>query len=294
MIDRLHPLTILIYFLYAGMIPAFSRNPFLHGLCLLTGFFMLFTWKEVRDILRQIPFYLLFFIIISLFNPFFYHNGNTILFYMAGRRITLEALLFGADSALMVMGVLIWFISLSHYMTGEKILHLFGRISAKGATIISLVFRLIPHYSQYIRSYRRHQKLLGLYGDGSFIESIRAEGRIFAGFLTWALEHSMTTADSMTSRGYGTARRHSFSIFHFRFKDTLILLLIFASAGIMIASIASGILTTEYYPVIILPEIGTYSILTYLVYIISSLLLTFYSFYKTACFRCRDEKVYFS
>ena len=280
MIDRLHPLTILFYFLYAGMIPAFSRNPFLHGLCLLTGFFMLFTWKEIKDILRQIPFYLLFFIIISLFNPFFYHNGNTVLFYMAGRRITLEALLFGTDSALMVMGVLIWFISLSHYMTGEKVLHLFGRISAKGATIISLVFRLIPHYTQYVKAYRRHQKLLGLYGDGSFIESLRAEGHIFAGFLTWALEHSMTTADSMTSRGYGVTRRRSFSIFSFRTKDALILLLTFASAGLMITSTCSGILTTDYYPVIVLPEMGIYTVLIYLVYIISSVYLTLYSFFK--------------
>ncbi len=274
MIDRLHPLTILLYFLYAGMIPAFSRNPFLHGLCLLTGFFMLFTWKEVKNILRQIPFYLLFFIIVSLFNPFFYHNGNTVLFYMAGRRITLEALLFGADSALMVTGVLIWFISLSHYMTGEKILHLFGRISAKGATIISLVLRLIPHYSQYIRAYRRHQKLLGLYGDGSFIESVRAEGRIFAGFLTWTLEHSMTTADSMTSRGYGTVRRKSFSPFRFRAKDVIILITILVCAGFMIFALARGFFYTEYYPVLVLPAQNLTSVSAELVYIISASALT--------------------
>lgn len=274
MIDRLHPLTILLYFLYAGMIPAFSRNPFLHGLCLLTGFFMLFTWKDVKNILRQTPFYLLFFIIVSLFNPFFYHNGNTVLFYMAGRRITLEALLFGADSALMVTGVLVWFISLSHYMTGEKILHLFGRISAKGATIISLVLRLIPHYSQYIRAYRRHQKLLGLYGDGSFIESVRAEGRIFAGFLTWTLEHSMTTADSMTSRGYGVVPRRSFTPFRLRVKDTIIIIAIISCAGFLTFTLARGIFTAEYYPVIVLPKQSLISISAEMVYIISASFLT--------------------
>lgn len=270
MIDRIHPLTLLIYFLYAGMISAFSRNPFMHGLTLICGVIMLFTWNNLGKVLRKLPLFLLFFVLISIFNPFFYHNGNTVLFYMAGRRITLEALLFGADSALMVIGVMVWFISLSHYMTGDKVLYLFGRVSAKGATIISLVMRLIPHYIGYIRSYRRHQRLLGLYGDGSFIESVRAEGKIFAGFLTWSLEHSMTTADSMTSRGYGVTRRRSFSPFRLRAKDILILCISVVCAAIMTAGIASGGFATEYYPVIVLPAFNFPFILMCLVYIISS------------------------
>ena len=270
MIDRIHPLTLLIYFLYAGMISAFSRNPFMHGLTLICGVIMLFTWNNLGKVLRKLPLFLLFFVLISIFNPFFYHNGNTVLFYMAGRRITLEALLFGADSALMVIGVMVWFISLSHYMTGDKVLYLFGRVSAKGATIISLVMRLIPHYIGYIRSYRPHQRLLGLYGDGSFIESIRAEGKIFAGFLTWSLEHSMTTADSMTSRGYGVTRRRSFSPFRLRAKDILVLCISVVCAAIMTAGITSGSFATEYYPVIVLPAPGLTFILMCLVYIISS------------------------
>ena len=182
MIDRLHPIALLVYFLYAALIPAFSRNPFLHGLALVTGFIMLFTWSDYIKILKKVPFFILFFIIISLFNPFFYHNGNTVLFYMSGRRITLEALLYGADAALMVMGVLIWFISFSHYMTSDKILWIFGGISKKASLIISLILRLIPHYSAYIRSYRAHQKLLNIYGDGSFIERLRGEGKCLPAF----------------------------------------------------------------------------------------------------------------
>ena len=276
MIDRLHPLSLLVYFLFASMVPAFSRNPFLHGLAFVTGFIMLFTWKDALKILKQVPFYILFFVVVSLFNPFFYHNGNTVLFYMAGRRITLEALLFGADAALMVTGVLIWFESLSHYMTSDKILLLFGRLSAKASTIISLVLRLIPHYREYIRKYRKYQKLLGIYGDGSFLERVRAEGKLFTGFITWTLEHSMTTADSMASRGYGVTRRRSYSIYRFRQIDIILVIITVLSSAFLIYTVSKGVFTTEYYPVIFLPSKNALMITAELVYIISASFLQVY------------------
>ena len=274
MIDRLHPLSLLIYFLFASMVPAFSGNPFLHVLCLITGFAMLFTWKDSVKILKQVPFYILFFVVVSLFNPFFYHNGNTVLFYMAGRRITLEALLFGADAALMVTGVLVWFESLSHYMTSDKVLLLFGKLSAKASTIITLVLRIIPHYRAYIKKYRKYQKLLGLYGDGSFLERVRAEGKIFTGFITWALEHSMTTADSMASRGYGVTRRRNFTLHRFRFFDGVLTAIALLSSSLLILAVSRGILTTEYYPAIVLPERTPFLIFSGSVYIISASFLT--------------------
>ena len=273
MIERSHPLTLLIYFLSAALLPAFSKNPLLHGLALITGILMLLTWTDIRKILKRSPFYLLFFVIISLFNPFFYHNGNTVLFYMSGRRITLEALLYGADAALMVTGVLIWFISFSHYMTSDKVLWIFGGISKKAALIISLILRLIPHYSAYIRTYRAHQKLLGIYGEGSFIERVRAEGKIFAGFLTWALEHSMTTSDSMAARGYGIAKRKPLSLFSLRACDVYVILSSLTGAAIMTAAFYSGAFSIEYYPSIIFSKPDTISFLSIAVYITYSCLL---------------------
>lgn len=280
MIERLHPLTIFIYFLTVSMLPAFSRNPLLHLLCLITGSVMLFTWTDTKNILKKVPFFILFFLIISLFNPFFYHNGDTVLFYVAGRRFSLEALLFGADSALMVTGVGLWFISLSHYMTSDKVLLLFGTISAKAATIISLVMRIIPHYSLYIKSYRKHQKMLGLYGDGSFLETVRAEGKIFAGFLTWSLEHSMTTADSMTARGYGVKKRKSFRISRFRSFDILVICLSICLAVFLGVVLVKGYFYTEYYPTVKMPHQSSLSIISESVYIIFSLILTVNHFIK--------------
>ncbi|MCR4618335.1 MAG: energy-coupling factor transporter transmembrane protein EcfT [Lachnospiraceae bacterium] len=274
MIDRLHPLSILIYFLSASLIPAFSRNPVLHTLCLITGFLMLFTWADAGKILKRVPVFLLFFLIISLFNPFFYHNGNTVLFYVAGRRFSLEALLFGADSALIVIGVSVWFISLSHYMTGDKVLLLFGVLSTKLATIVSLIMRIIPHYASYINAYRKQQKLMGIYGEGTFLERLRAEAKIFAGFLTWSLEHSMTTADSMTSRGYGVAKRKSYRIYRIRQIDILIMITSVIFILLLGLSLIRGTFETNYYPVIVMQPQGREAILSESVYIIYSLFLT--------------------
>ncbi len=273
MIDRSHPLLLVLYFLFATMIPAFSGSPYLHGAAMITGILMLLTWADIRTLLRRSPFYLLFFVIISLFNPFFYHDGNTVLFYMSGRRITLEALLYGADAALMVMSVLIWFISFSHYMTSDKVLWLFGGISKKAAVIISLILRLIPYYSAHIRAYRAHQKLLGIYGNGSFLESIRAETKIFAGFLTWALEHSMTTADSQTARGYGIGRRKPLSIFTLRPSDILLMVISITGACALSVSLVFGTFKTVFYPMITLPKTDVFLIVSISFYIILSSVL---------------------
>lgn len=277
-LERLHPITTLIYFLLGAFLPAFSGNPIFYFISLITGIIILLTWLNPKQVLKSLPGYLIFFVIISLINPLFYHDGDTILFYMNGKRITLEALVYGCSSALMITAVLIWCRSLSHYMTSDKVMFIFGSFSPKTAVIVSMILRFVPLYRSQISSYRSTQRLLGIYGSGTFLERVRGEGLIFAGFLTRILEHSMTTADSMTARGYGTAKRRAFKLFHFKHSDAALLVLMLACASFVIFGFCRGVLKTSYYPLLALPGFTALSISVLVVYFIFAITLPFFNF----------------
>ena len=53
----------------------------------------------------------------------------------------------------------------------------------------------------------------------------------FSATVSWAMEQSIVTADSMKSRGYGTAERSSYAIYRFESRDGLLLLIIAALAA---------------------------------------------------------------
>ena len=79
--------------------------------------------------------------------------------------------------------------------------------------------------------------------------------------LTWALESSVTASNSMKSRGYGAARRTSFSIYRFDARDALTLSACVLAAGVTVACVLSGGIYARYYPSIIISGFGGVSII---------------------------------
>jgi len=254
MTEHFHPITLITFFAFTIILPACTGNPLFFCMTLITGFFMLCSVLGIRSTLKSLPGYLILFIVIAIFNPLFYHDGNTVLFYLNRKRVTFEALAYGINSSLMVTGILIWCRSFTYYMTSDRIMYLFGSFSPRTAVIISMILRLVPMYRDHIVEYRNTQRLLGIYGGGTFLERVRAEFKMFGGFLTYILEHSMTTSDSMTSRGYGTARRTNYRLFRFKPVDLLLILVILAAATFIIYATVTGTFSTVFYPDILLPK----------------------------------------
>lgn len=272
MTERLHPITLLVFFCFAIILPSISGNPYFFLISLISGLFLLFNLYPFSDIIKSLPGYLILFVLISVFNPIFYHDGNTVLFYLNGKRITFEAFAYGMSSAVMVLAVLTWCRCLTYLFTGDKIMYIFGTFSPKTAIIISMVLRFVPMYRAHIGTYRNTQKQLGIYGEGTFFEKIRGEFKIFGGFLSWLLEHSMTTSDSMAARGYGTKRRRAYNIFHIKCIDIIICIIIGIISIYTIYCQATGTFAFQYYPDIILPDITMEMILAYAAFFLSALI----------------------
>jgi energy-coupling factor transport system permease protein len=265
--ENSNPIVITLYFLSVIGILMFSQNPIL----LLLGFLGSFFYTLIRS--RRIPvFYLFLFILLTLANPLMSHNGKTVLFVINDSPITLEALVYGAVSAGILITVLCLFRIFSEIMTRDKLLYVFGSLSPKLALILSMGLRYVPLFRERAKKISESQLALGLYKEENIFDKIKSDLRVFSILITWALENGITTADSMSARGYGKRRRTYFSLFKFRKSDSLLLILTILCSALTLIGMAMGTLDFIFYPTLKFGNLTPLGIAAYSAYGLLSVL----------------------
>ena len=242
-----YPTVVFMYFMFVTGMTMFCPYPPILGLSLVGGV----SWYIVRNGLSHSKLHLgllLLFVILSLINPVISHNGVTVLFVLNNNPVTLEALLYGVNSALMVVSALYWLCSLTQIMTSDRIMHIFGRLSPKLALLISMTLRFVPLFSRQTKKVRSAQRALGLYKDDNIIDSLRGDMRVYSIVITWALEGGIVTADSMAARGSGAARRTSYSDHHADPHDIAMLTGICLLFAVCCAAAAVHSFDFSFYP----------------------------------------------
>ncbi len=271
-LDRHHPTVTLLYFVAVTLPAALCMDPILLAISLLSALLLTFTCEGGRR--PRAYLILLLFPVIALINPIFQHDGVTVLFFLNGNPVTLEALIFGLCAAAMTLSMLYWFRSMTRMMTSDKYLCVFGFASPRLALLLSMALRFVPLLGQRLQAVRLSQKALGLYRDGTLIDKLRGELRVFSIVLTWALENGIHTADSMEARAYGIGKRSSFSENRFHFSDAVLLTVI----ALLLAATLTGIFTKTvsivFYPAISRPPLSAYAVSVYAAYTLLALLPT--------------------
>jgi len=184
--------------------------------------------------------------LLTLFiNPAFNHRGTVILLYLpSGNPLTLESILFGVAASLMTASAIMWFACLTDVMTTDKFIYLFGRIVPSLSLLLSMTVRYIPLFANRYRTVYEARKTLSPQNKGR----IRNAFTVFSSVVTWSLEASVNTADSMHSRGYGLKGRTSFAIYLFADRDIMFMVFYSLSAIFLIGIFASSEIYWQYYP----------------------------------------------
>lgn len=273
--NRMHPFTVFFYFLIIIGITAFILHPVMLGISFI-GVVLFAVILEERITYKQAIWYLVAFVVLSCINPLFYHNGVTVLFVLNGNPITLEAILYGMVASGTILTVLLWCKLLTRYMTTDKTLYLIGGISKKGALIVSMVFRLSPQYRYQAEQIKETQKALGLFDGGSLWDTIKGHLHVFSAMMTWAMEHSVDTADSMKARGYGMTKRSNYIHYRMHNRDILCLCLMVCLLAIAITGIIDKGLTITYYPEFVLKNTSVKTLGIYFAFGFLVLLLPLY------------------
>ncbi len=243
-----HPLVLMTYFLSVLFVSMFVQNPVLQLSALLGGCAFSVILSRRRQVLSDFAFYAPMFLMVAITNPLFSHNGVTPLFFLNGNPVTLEAFIYGAAIAVTVIGVMLWCKCYGAIMTSDKFLYLFGKAIPKLSLILSMALRFIPMFRRQMKRVSRAQKAMGLYSSKSYTDRIKSALRVFTAMISWSLENSIETADSMKARGYGIKGRSSFSLFRFHANDGVLLAVCAVLLSVTLAGHALSRLDFYYYP----------------------------------------------
>lgn len=264
--ENYHPVASLIYFLFILLVGMFINNPVIQVIALLSGAFYNGINQTKRENLQDLFFYLSLFIIITITNPIFSHNGVTPLFFLNGKPVTLEAIVFGASMAIMVISVMLWFKCFNRVITSDKVIYLFGKSIPKISIIITLSLRFIPLFKKQWEKTQETQKTLGLYNSKSVIDKIKGNILVISALISWSLDKAISTSTTMNGKGYGIYKRTNYSKFKFKRNDLFFIIFNILVIIIMSIGIFSNSIEFFYYPSISNIKMNYISCFTYFSY----------------------------
>lgn len=244
--SALHPVTIAVYLLGQIVLGMFIMHPIFVGISLFFSILLCFAVCG-KDFLKELKIYIPFYVIVAVSNPLFSHSGITPLFFLNGKPITYEAIIYGIVSSGMFLSVLLWCRVWSAVMTEEKLVYLIGKKLPKLGLVLSVSFRMIPRFRQKWREIKEVQTTFS--GDEKgFVDQIKAALSLFSALVTHAMESSIETGMSMAARGFGEKGRTSLILYKFRKRDAAFLTVNLCLLAAIVVGIAYGAVRFDYYP----------------------------------------------
>lgn len=268
-----HPIVSFCYYLVVIIFSMFSMRPLFLAMTLIASFSYVIILEGKSAIKSKLKQLVAIILLTAIVNGLFVHKGVTVLFYLNDNAITLESIIYGVAAGTMMGSVMMWFRTLNHIMTSDKIVYLFGRVNPSVSLVISMSFRFIPLFKEQLREISEGQWCLGRDSSkGGIIKRAKQFMKELSILITWSLENSIEISDSMRARGYGLPDRSSFSIFRFDKRDGIVFGIISFLSAIVAVGCYFGINNIIYYPEIIVGGITTSEIIVYISYFVLLLL----------------------
>lgn len=266
--ERWHPLTQIIYFITVMVIMIIRPDPIIIAITVLAQIILGILMSKCEFFKLLLCIYLPAAVMAIIINPLFSHEGVTILTYFPdGNPLTLESIVYGIISGMLVCGICILFFSFGKVMTADRLMYLSGRLLPAIALIISMTLRYIPEF-------KRHMKQVN-----TAYRCIRPEeGRLKRGFavmesmIMWSFEKSIERSDSMRARGYGIGRRSSYARYIISRRDIVYSLFIISVAVLTIVCILTDTIYVQIYPYIYMDNHSGPAVIVYVLYTLVTVL----------------------
>ena len=247
---KYHPL---VNFLYFTLVIGFSmalNHPLAQGISLTCAMIYAVQTDGKKAVLFTLKWCLPIMLLTAFMNPAFSHEGVTILLYFpTGNPLTLESILYGVSSGVMIATVMLWFVNFNRVITSDKFIYLFGRIIPAMSLVLSMTLRFIPKFKAQLGSVTDAQKSIGRdISQGSLWRRTKIAVTVLSIMVTWALENAIETADSMKSRGYGLKGRTAFSIYRLDDRDRLALLFLGFCGFYLLCGVIVSAFGFRYFP----------------------------------------------
>lgn len=251
-----HPSVNLFFFTVVLLFTMFYMHPITLVISFVSALIYVAELSQKKELLFMLKFLLPSMMLVMIINPLFQHEGATILAYFpGGNPLTLESLIYGLASGILLGAVLLWFRCYTVVMTSDKVMYLFGKILPHLSLFLAMSLSFVPKFTVQCKLVYESQSLMTKKAQKrKFIQKTKMLAKVFSMMITWSLENAIETADSMKSRGYGLPGRSAFSLFKLRERDkNMLIFLSFAGIYLLFGSFA-GVFSSYYFPVIFLGD----------------------------------------
>ena len=260
--SRLHPLAVVILFGCEVVLAALSFQP----LCALLVFvgaelstIQLFNGKHAG---KQLVFCVPIIVLMTIINPFFSASGSTVLFSFGTTQLYLESLVYGATSGLVLVSTLCWLECLFAVVSPLELLQRSSVCFPGLNLVVSLSAQLMPQLLTDLTTVQQIQvantaaKTCDSFSKTSWKShflnaknSIVQSAALINAVCMSALEKSISTFQSIVSRGWGMANhRSTWNTEVLDAYDTLALLIFVITSVIAAVSLYMLIQAWQFYP----------------------------------------------
>ncbi len=251
-----HPFVIFFYYMCVGIIAMYLNHPLLLLIACLLLIAVNIAHGGGADVKKWLPVLAAMNSVLIVCNALLVSEGTTVLFFLFGRKVTLEATVFGIVLALSLSLLLLMFISFNAVLNGNKFLFVFSSLLPRTAFLIMLAVRFVPLLKKRLDEIADVQRIKGVsVASGTLQERCRNGMALLQILLTWSLEEAVETADSMKARGYGTGKRSPYIPYRMAVADYVWLLILVILLASCIACGAFG-----YGRIMIYPELGPWNL----------------------------------
>ena len=277
MTDRFAKYHPMINFIYFALVIGFSmalNHPIAQGISLFCACLYAVQTEGKKAVLFTLRWCLPIMLLTAIINPAFSHEGVTILLYFpSGNPLTLESILYGLSSGVMIATVMLWFANFNRVITSDKFIYLFGRIIPAMSLVLSMTLRFVPKFKVQLQQTVDAQKSIGRnISQGSLWQRTKIAVTVLSVMITWALENAIETADSMKSRGYGLKGRTAFSIYRFDDRDKMAMLYLVFCGIYLLCGVLVSAFGFRYFPSIRFVEFNAVTLSFQFVYLILCLM----------------------
>lgn len=268
--EKYHPIVNFVYFFSVIAFSMLLMNP----VCLVISLFCALCYKAllkgVKRVLWDFCYILPTLLLTSLINPAFNHKGMSVIAYLpSGNPLTMESVVYGFCAGIMLASVVVWFSCFNEIMTSDKIIYLFGKITPSLSLVFSMALRFVPHFAKELKNISSSLQCVGKdVKNGNVLHRAKSGLEILSIMITRSLENAVDSADSMKSRGFGTTKRTSFSLFRFDKRDAFTFVLVMIFSLCVLAVMLSGKMEFTFFPSIVWQNDTFCGIFGYIAYFI--------------------------
>lgn len=242
-----HPLVLVTFFGTAIIATMLASHPVLAAVSWVLAFVVSMVAEGPARALGRLILIVPIIGVVTVANMYFVVLGSTELFSLGDRIFTLEATIFGVTTGLMLTAMLMWFAVAQRFIRNDDLLSLTSGVLPTLSLMVSMLFKLVPDFVRRAGLVSTAREALDP-GTPSAGGRIRSAIDTSSVLVSWTMEDSLDTTDSMRARGYGAARRTSYRERGMKPRDIRMLIWMIVGGVSIIAATLLIVSRFRFYP----------------------------------------------